>query len=181
MKKCFHTGIVFLLALISSVLLTGCTSTPATSDDNESILVDAFETKKSEIIEFNTLEATASAYQESKGLVPEFAIDGDVETTWTAEGKQWLVIDLGKVHKVSHLEIAMLKGSQRKYRMMFEGSIDGVDYSTILPATTSSGESEDFELFDTINSEIQYLKINVNGAKSTEWNNIREVKIYGIN
>lgn len=181
MKKCFKTIIYTVLVLSSISVISGCLSTPSATADDGSVLVDMFDAKKSEIVEFPAVEATASAYQESKGLVPEFAIDGDVETTWTAEGKQWIVIDLGAPKKVSHLEIAMLKGSQRKYKVMFEGSVDGVTYSTILPATTSSGKSEDFENFDTINTELQYVKINVSGASSTDWNNIREVKIYGIN
>lgn len=181
MKKSLQTIIYLVLVLSFVSILTGCLSTPSSTAEDGSVLVDMFDAKKSDIIEFPAVEATASAYQESKGLVPAFAIDGDVETTWTAEGKQWIVINLGGVKKVSHLEIAMLKGSQRKYRMMFEGSTDGTTYKTILPATTSSGKSEDFEMFDTINTEIQYVRINVSGASSTDWNNIREVKIFGIN
>lgn len=180
MKKYFKTIHYLVLIFTSITVLTGCLSTASATAEDGTVLVDMFDTKKSDIVEFPAVEATASAYQESKGLVPAFAIDGDVETTWTAEGKQWIVIDLGEVKKVSHLEIAMLKGSQRKYRMMFEGSVDGVTYSTILPSTTSSGKSEDYEMFDTINTELQYLKINVSGASSTDWNNIREAKIYGI-
>lgn len=181
MKKIFKSIIYVVIVMSTVTSITSCLSSPSATAEDGSVLVDMFEAKKSDIVEFPAIEATASAYQESKGLVPAFAIDGDVETTWTAEGKQWLVLDLGEVKKVAHLEIAMLKGSQRKYKMMFEGSVDGVTYSTILPATTSSGKSEDFENFDTINAELQFLKINVSGASSTEWNNIREVKIFGIN
>jgi len=181
MVKCVKNVFVAAIAVSAIFVIAGCTSKPSVAPAEVPDVVDMFEADMAAVVEFPAVEATASAYQESKGLVAANAIDGDLNTTWTAEGSQWINIDLGAVKKVAYLEVAMLKGSQRKYKVMFEASTDGTTYKTILKKTTSSGKTEEMEMYDTANIEAQYIRINVYGADSSDWNNIREVKVYGIN
>lgn len=178
MVKCFKNFFVVAVAFTAILFVNGCAS--SAPEVEEVALVDAFAADMAAYVEFPAVGAEASGYQESKGLVPALAIDGDLETHWTAEGKHWIVLDLGAVKKVAAVEVATKKGSERKYEMMFEASADGATYSTILDKTKSSGRSEDFEMYDTINIEAQFIKINVYGASSSAWNNVREIKVYGV-
>jgi hypothetical protein len=180
MVKCVKNVFVAAMAVSAIFVIAGCASKPSVAPTAVPDLVDMFDANMSATMEFPAVKATASAYQESKGLVAANAIDGDLNTTWTAEGSQWIIIDLGAVKKVAYVEVAMLKGSQRKYKVMFEASVDGTTYKTILKKTTSSGKTEEMEKYDTVNVDAQYIKIDVDGADSSDWNNIREVKVYGI-
>lgn len=168
-----------LLLIVLAMVFTGCVSSGEAAPEVLAA-VDMFATEGATIVELPAVAATASGYHMEKGLVPDFAIDGDMETTWTVSGEQWIQIDLGAVKKVAYLEIAMLKGSERKYKVMFEASTDGMAYTTVLGNTTSSGMSDEMEMYDVANVEAQYIKINVDGADSSDWNNFKEVKVYGV-
>ena len=177
MIKLLKNSFFFVVATCAIFVVVGCATTSGAAAAEEPTMGPK---DMAGVMELTPVEATASSYQEAKGLVPAFAIDGDMNTTWTAEGSQWIVIDLGEVKNVVCVDVAMLKGSERRYKMMFEGSADGATYMPISGNVTSSGRSEDMETFDTDDMELRYLRINVNGASSSQWNNIKEVKIYGM-
>lgn len=173
MKK---TALFLFIAL--ALVFTGCVSEAEVEPVAD--LTDMVEIDAAAVVELPVAAVKASGYQKEKGLVPEFAIDGDEESTWTASGKQWIELDLGAVKKVAYLEIAFKKGSEREYRLNFQGSVDGKDYFVVFNPSTSSGTTDEFEMFDMVNAEVQFIKINVNGSANSEWNNVREIKVYGV-
>ncbi|MDC7219274.1 MAG: discoidin domain-containing protein [Spirochaetales bacterium] len=166
---------LLFLTVVMAAAFTGCMTAPEPEP-----LVDLIELDATAAVELPVVAASASAHEEAKGLVAEFAIDGDMETTWTASGKQHILLDLGAVKKVAYVEIAMKHGANRKYKLSMEGSVDGSTYFPVLNPTTSSGSTEDMEKYDSANAELQFLKINVAGNNENDWNNFYEVKIYGM-
>lgn len=75
------------------------------------------------------------------------AVDGDMETRWSAFGPNWLQVDLGSEVEISGVAIAMWKGDERIYPFTIEYSVDGTNWLTALPKTENSGETTDAELY----------------------------------
>jgi hypothetical protein len=167
--------IVFAFVALALVF-TGCVSEAEPAPE----LSDMIEIDATTAMEIPVAAVSASAFEEAKGLVADFAIDGDMETSWTSSGKQWILLDLGAPKKVAYVEIAMKHGSYRKYKVQMEGSLDGDTYFPVLNATTSSAETEDLEMYDMINAEVQFIRINASGNNENDWNNFNEVKVYGV-
>ncbi|MBD2845320.1 Ig-like domain-containing protein [Paenibacillus sp. IB182496] len=115
--------------------------------------------------------------QADQGHTPDRTLDGDLGTRWSAFGAQWIQYDLGQSRAVGAVSIAYLSGSARQYYFELQASEDGVNWTSLL-TTTSSGETEQPELFPVPEVEARYIRILSNGNSANNWNSITEVAIF---
>ena len=90
-------------------------------------------------------EVTASG---DDGNAAPGAVDGDMETRWSAYGPNWLQVDLGSEVEISGVAIAMWKGDEREYPFIIEVSTDGTNWTTALEKTSNSVTTTDAELYN---------------------------------
>lgn len=89
-------------------------------------------------------EVTASG---DDGNAAAGAVDGDMETRWSAYGPNWLQVDLKNEVEISGVAIAMWKGDEREYPFEIQVSTDGVNWTTALEKTSNSVKTSDAELY----------------------------------
>mgnify|MGYP000320642903 CR=1 FL=1 len=119
------------------------------------------------------------------GNIPQFAIDGDMNTRWAASGDpQYIELDLGEIKIVSYMNIAWNKGDQRKSAFDITVSTDRSNWSTVFTGK-SNGTTASFEAYDFADVNARYVKIighgnyaNANDAYNP-WNSIWEVMVMG--
>ncbi|HJN12406.1 MAG TPA: discoidin domain-containing protein [Pirellulaceae bacterium] len=82
--------------------------------------------------------------EHSAPYLPEFAVDGDVQTRWASHrfsGKpEWLEIDLGKTLPVNNLVIHWEHAYAARYQIQL--SVDGRDWKTVHEQPTGKGGKE---------------------------------------
>lgn len=99
------------------------------------------------------------------------AVDGDMETRWSAYGPNWLQLDLGKEVEITGVAIAMWKGDEREYPFEIQVSADGENWMTALEKTSNSVKTSDAELYNFKQSvKAKYVKYVGDGA-TTEGKN----------
>jgi hypothetical protein len=118
-----------------------------------------------------------------------YANDGDYSTYWYGGGtEEWPFtweVDLGKVSNLTELQISWLiwNGSEPYYSYKLEGSVDGVNYKTILDNT--EGYTDYGFTVDTLSGTARYVRLTVTDAHSRSSDTNRypaqlyEVKIFG--
>ena len=116
---------------------------------------------------------------------PKNASDGYFETKWSVNGdNQWLILKLDGTYKISHLNIAFLKG--QKYTSYFDilGSKDNVTWEPILINAKSCSFSGDAQIFNFPEQkkdiEYAYLKLIGHGNSLNSLNNISELKVFWL-
>ncbi|NLG84270.1 MAG: hypothetical protein GX493_06620, partial [Firmicutes bacterium] len=115
------------------------------------------------------------------GNVPANAIDGDLDTRWSALGDgQWILFDLGARQAIGYLGIAFYKGDERAMRFEIEVSDDAQTWTRVF-AGTSSGKTTDVEAFDLPDTNARYVRIMGHGNNKNAWNSLTEVQIYPPN
>ncbi len=124
-------------------------------------------------------KAEASAIPEANHL-PEYTIDGSLEadSRWSAQGEQYLDLDLGGSYDISYFGMAVLNGDTRKEIFDVLTSEDGENWKTVYSGK-SGGETADFEYFKLEESKGRYVRLLVKGCETTEWNSILEVQVFG--
>lgn len=68
----------------------------------------------------NQLPVYAVEASDNDGNGEDGAIDGDMETRWSAFGPNWLMLDLGEEKEMSGVAIAMWKGDERIFKFNIE-------------------------------------------------------------
>ena len=104
------------------------------------------------------------------GNTPEEAIDGDLDTRWSAKGKgEWIELHFDAIYKIKTVKIAFFKGTARQAFVMINNQ-----------RFNSSGQSNELQEFipssDIINNK---LRIVGEGNSSNEWNSITEIQVWG--
>lgn len=112
------------------------------------------------------------------------AIDGRVETRWSASGEAWIQADLGARKNVKGVGILWYKGNERRNTFNIQTSPDGRTFVQAYPKTgnaQSSGMSaENVEVYMFANpAEARYVRINGFGNNTSQWNSITDIQIYG--
>lgn len=79
------------------------------------------------------------------GNIETGAVDGDMNTRWSAKGANYLVLDLNEEKEVGGVAIAMWKGNERIYPFSIEVSTDGENWTTALAKTQNTGDSDQAE------------------------------------
>ena len=132
--------------------------------------------------QLEVVAVTASGEQNEPGKVnvKENAIDGDLETRWSAEGEQYIQFELAQSFNVEYVKIAFYKGDERQTHYQLDVSEDGVSFANVVTQTLSSGETSGFETIDFDDVSAQYIRLTGFGnTGGSDWNSISEVEIYG--
>ena len=111
-----------------------------------------------------------------------YAIDGDINTRWSAENfPQWLEIDLGVIRKISSTEIVALH--DRAYQFVIETKKNSSDPYVQLVDRSSNTDSGSVtnpitDSFSVINA--RYIRITFFGADvyTGQWTSIPEFRVY---
>lgn len=104
----------------------------------------------------------------------ENAIDGNLDTRWSAENKQWLLLDYGEAVEFDTILMAMYLGDQRTSEISIEISLDGKEYTQLTKVRTS-GRTSDYEAFETDKQKARYIRFNFSGTSTGTWNSPTEI------
>ncbi|MFK7693226.1 Ig-like domain-containing protein [Paenibacillus sp. HJGM_3] len=122
---------------------------------------------------------TASAVPEAaQGNTPEKTIDGNLDTRWSAAGKQWIQYDLGGVKTVSAVSVAIFNGNTRRAYYDLEASTDGKTWTKLFSGE-SSGTTVQPETLLLQATPAKYVRLVGSGNSANNYNSITEVMVYG--
>ncbi|MHA6484946.1 S-layer homology domain-containing protein [Paenibacillus sp. strain BS8-2] len=128
---------------------------------------------------YEVAEVTASAVPEAaQGNTPEKTIDGNLDTRWSAPGKQWIQYDLGGVEQIAALSAAFYNGAARQSYFDWEISLDGMSWTKLL-TVVSSGTTALPETQLVPTTEARYVRLVGYGNSSNNYNSLTEVALYG--
>ena len=115
------------------------------------------------------------------GNVPENAIDGDINTRWSALGKgKYIQFDLCKREELNFVRIAWFKGDVRFSTFDLQISDNGSDWKTVFSGS-GSGTGTQLEKFNLSNVSGRYLRYVGQGNSVNDWNSIFEFEIFAKN
>jgi uncharacterized repeat protein (TIGR02059 family) len=115
---------------------------------------------------------------------PANLVDGNNATNWSSDGdNQWVTLQLAEPCKISHLELAFLKGQQYESYFDIYGSIDNINWEPILTKATSCNFTGEKQVFDfpatKSNTAFSYVKYVGHGNSLNTWNKVSEFKVFG--
>ncbi|MFC7623188.1 discoidin domain-containing protein [Microlunatus sp. GCM10028923] len=108
---------------------------------------------------------------------PGNALDHDLETLWTAEGEQWIQVNLGEPTTVSGVSLAWSQGTARKYDFAVQTSLDGETWTEALPRTSSSGTTLELEDHPFEAVQARYVRLQGYGNNLNAWNSLAELRV----
>lgn len=119
----------------------------------------------------------SSVPEAAQGNTPDKTIDGNLDTRWSAPGKQWIRYDLGAVKPVGAVSIAIFNGTTRSAYFDIQASVDGQQWTTVFSGE-SSGTTVQPEAFLLQGVQARYIRIVGSGNSANNYNSITEVAIY---
>ena len=123
------------------------------------------------------IEVSASASQSGNG--PEHAIDGSVNSRWSAEGKdQWLQLKLDKKETFSTFEAGFSRGT-RNYQFSVLTSMDGKKWNEAYKGK-SPGKGDQVAKFETTETSARFIRFVSQGNNENKWVNLHTFRIKGI-
>ena len=144
-------------------------------DPNKLIGVVSYE-KTPRGTKVRAVKATASDVPQPENN-PSNTIDGSLDTRWSAEGEQWLQIELEEVAILNCIGMATYLGSQRQLNFEILLSVDGNEWTSVAKGKTS-GTTDDVEYYYIDETEAKYVRINANCTDIGTWDSITEVEAY---
>lgn len=132
--------------------------------------------KPTDLPELSVAGVTASDTQIPN--IPENTIDKNMDTRWSAEGKEWIQYDLGEAKTVNCLSVAWFKGNERYTTFDIMVSNDGLNWNLVYTGA-GTGTTIDPEVYDFSDVTARYVRIKVYGNSLNMWNSLTEVGIYG--
>ena len=112
--------------------------------------------------------------------------DGDFDTRWAVQGTTrapaFGILDFGSIKELDKLYLAYYQGASRKSYFKIEVSEDGGNFTPVIENGESSGETDEFEVYDLGGVRGRYLKISGlgnNSSSSASWNSITELAVSG--
>ncbi len=158
---------VLLASLMSVLAVTGCTSTGGQE------AAEAATTGVAAPIE--VVKVTANGHD--KAHKADNIIDGTIKTRWAQKDEAWVQFDFNGVQTLSHVDIAIFKGDERKQSFDLEVSMDAQTWTKVLPKTQTSGTTRDLERFEFAPVKAKYARLNGYGTDvSKSWTGITEVE-----
>lgn len=123
----------------------------------------------------------ATSSSNDKSTKPEYALDGKQDTRWSAKGEgEFLVIDLGKVHKVAALAIKWFESDIRRMTYTMYSGTDKNSYARIGAAVSSGIPDNEYEVHSFGRPiDAQYLKIEGEGNDLNSFISIVDIKALG--
>ncbi len=129
--------------------------------------------------QYEIKEVTASDEPQPENPISA-AVDGNLQTRWSAGGNQWLKLDLGENKKIGMTRIAFMNGNVRKTMFDINVSADGNNWKKVFSGA-SSGTESGYENFALDNAEGRYIRFDWRGNTQNEWNSILEIQVFGMN
>jgi len=111
------------------------------------------------------------------GNKPAYAIDGNLSTRWSMDGKgAWLRGDMGAVKSLKAVDIAWYRGNERIFTFTLSTSTDGVTFNQVYSGQ-SSGKTAALERYTFAAANARYVKVTVNGSTMNTWASISELAV----
>jgi len=113
---------------------------------------------------------------EAEGLESRNAVDGDLQTRWSSSfsDRQWIIVDLGRVRRVSDLKLVWERAHADCYEIL--ASVDGKQWRRIRRVVGSRGGTERFRNLD---QRARFIKLSC-FKRATQWGySLWELGIYG--
>lgn len=108
---------------------------------------------------------------------PANLFDRNLDTRWSADKEQHMLVDLGEVKPVDTVMIAFYNGKSRSYNIWIEVSADGKNFTRVLDGAKSAGDTTDYERFSFPVQNARYVKVCGNGSNVNEWNSWADMSI----
>ena len=119
----------------------------------------------------------ASGYE--SGNPPFRAIDNDMSTRWSANGKgSWIRTNLEQRQTLCSLDVAWYHGNTRTNNFVIAVSSDGIAWKTVYSGK-SSGTSMWEERYTFPATAAKHVRITVNGNSMNNWASISEIDVNG--
>ena len=113
------------------------------------------------------------------GYPPSNVLDNNLSTRWSSTGVgSWIRADLGSSKTICSVDIAWLKGNERRYNFVIATSTDGTTFTTKFTGT-SSGTTLNSERYSFSSTNTRYVKATVNGNTANNIAHINELDIFG--
>lgn len=122
----------------------------------------------------------ASSCECSYGRGGDKAVDGDRSTRWcasTGTTPQWVILDMGTMESITSYKIVW-EFDQKKYDYQIDVSENGSDWSTVVDKSDNQVLDQIQEGDITIQSPMQYIRLNVLGLQPGSWASLYEFEIY---
>lgn len=171
-------SIALLISLATTVNIVGTrtAATTGTGMASAGLFADAYaDTQQCENTEIAKITASAGSTRS-----PENAIDNNLATRWTDEGKgSWIKPDLGGNEVVCYVDITWFKGNSRIYSFTIYTSEDGDGRNwDMVYSGKSSGKTLDAERYNFADTTARWVKVRVDGNQWNNWNDITEIDVY---
>ena len=112
--------------------------------------------------------------------VPGNTVDNNLSTRWSGNGDgAFLTFDLGVVHTVTHVTIAVYQGNARSNRFDLDLSADGSSWMRVITNKSTSGLTTAEEMHDFTDTSARYVRYIGHGSTAGTWNSVTEVSIFG--
>jgi len=125
---------------------------------------------------YEITEVEASAEPQSDNPA-KHAVDGSLETRWSAEGEVNISLDLGEEKPIGYVGVAIHKGDSRIQYFDVQASKDGNNWSSVYEGQ-SSGKTTDIEIYDVKDVNARYVRVFGHEADSSTWNSFTEICVY---
>ena len=113
------------------------------------------------------------------GYPPTNVLDNNRSTRWSNLGiGSWIRTDLGSTKNICSIDIAWLKGNERRYNFVISTSTDGITFNTKFTGT-SSGTTLNSERYNFSSTNAKYVKVTVNGNTVNNYAHVTELDIFG--
>jgi hypothetical protein len=166
-------ALLLSLATAVNIVGTGTAATTRTGMASVGLFADAY--ADTQCGETKIVRITASA---GSTRSPTNAIDNNLSTRWTDEGKgSWIKPDLGASKVVCHVDVMWYKGNSRIYSFTIYTSENGSDWDRVYSGK-SSGKTLNAERYNFADTTARWVKIRVDGNQWQNWNDITEIDVY---
>jgi quinoprotein glucose dehydrogenase len=123
------------------------------------------------------IEVSASGFQ--PGNDPAHAIDGSVNSRWSAEGKdQWLQLKLDKETTFSTFEAGFSRGT-RRYAFTIRTSSDGKKWEEAFSGK-NAGKGDQVAKFEIPETSGRFVRFVSQGNNENKWVNLHTFRIKGV-
>ncbi|MDO5972149.1 polysaccharide lyase family 7 protein [Flavivirga aquimarina] len=176
---CLNVLLIGILFLIAS-----CSNEPPTIDlanEIEEEIVDEkgpSTAKSSKSVKMSITGISASATHSSNYSASR-AIDGNLNTRWTASGTVYLYLDLGSTALIDYVKIAHHAGNSRVYTMKFHVRNSTSASWNLVGTKSSPGNTNGLYDYDLVNSNNRYMRVTCTGNTSNGFSDIKELEIWG--
>lgn len=130
------------------------------------------------------LKITAVEAMDSDNNLPEWAIDGDVDTRWsaatTAPYTAWIKLDFGEVKEFDALVLCVGMGDHRKNSFDIEISDDGENWTVLREGIQSVGTPKSYETLELPTTKARFVRLQCHGADTSVYNSYSEIQFWKL-